>query len=77
MHHHVGPQRERLLQVRRRERVVHHEQRAAGWAASARARMSAMPSSGFVGVSAQTTAVFLAASCSRTAATSEIGTTRS
>ena len=26
--HHVGPQRQRLLQVRRRERVVHHEQRA-------------------------------------------------
>ena len=28
VHHHVGPQRERLLQVRRRERVVHHEQRS-------------------------------------------------
>ena len=26
--HHVGSERERLLQVRRRERVVHHEQRA-------------------------------------------------
>ena len=37
--------------------------------------MSAMPSSGFVGVSAHTTAVFRAASFARTAATSEIGTT--
>ena len=34
-----------------------------------------MPSSGLVGVSTHTMAVFRAASCSRTAATSEIGTT--
>ena len=47
----------------------------ASCAAWASARMSAMPSSGLVGVSTHTTAVFRAASRSRTAAASEIGTT--
>ena len=47
----------------------------ASCAASARARMSAMPSSGFVGVSAHTSVVFRPASRARTAATSAIGTT--
>ena len=53
--HHVGAERERVLQVGRGEGVVHHEQRARVGASAARAVMSTMESSGLVGVSTQTT----------------------
>ena len=56
--HDVGAERERLLQVGRGEGVVDDEPRAGlARATSATAAMSAMPSSGFVGVSHQTTRV--------------------
>ena len=73
--HGVGAEGERLLQVRRGERVVHHEHRARLVAAWARARMSATFSSGLVGVAVQIIRTGRAASCSRTAARSDMGTT--
>ena len=53
----VGAELERPLQVRRGERVVHDELAPTSCAASAAARMSTMFSSGFVGVSSQTSRV--------------------
>ena len=58
VHDDVRAERERLLQVGRGERVVDDQQRAAPRGrAAATAAMSAMPSSGLVGVSTQTTFV--------------------
>ena len=67
----VGAERERALQVRRGEGVVDDERpRPASCAISASAAMSAMPSSGLVGVSTQTIFVCPGRIAARTASTS-------
>ena len=54
----VGAQRQRLLQIRRRKRVVDDELGVpASWATAAIASMSPMLSSGLVGVSTRTPTV--------------------
>ena len=53
----VGPERQRLLEEGRRERVVHDEQRAVACAMSAQAAMSVSFIVGFAGVSTYTSFV--------------------
>ena len=54
----VGAELERLLQIGRGEGVIDRELRAGLWLTSAMAAMSRICSSGFVGVSIQTSLVF-------------------
>ena len=73
VHHDVGAEPERLLEVRRGEGVVDDEQRARVVGDRASASMSPMLSSGLVGVSTQTILVLPGRSPRATASRSVIG----